>query len=151
LRLGNLTKKKKEEEEVRVGKREIKIFVDILTCFTSYSDTPPVFFRLFSTGGSCERVVILETEKIWILYLVQYMSPPTELCCLHGEKFLRTIWSELEDEFPNVLNTYHESEVSLWNTVWTQGMNNSITPSEKKRLEKGKSVLEGHRGGRFNK
>ena len=53
------------------------------------------------------------------------------------------------------MNEHHvplrQSVEEIRHRVWTQGMNNPITPSEQERSVDVKSVLDGHRGGRFNK
>ena len=76
--------------------------------------------------------------------LSRLVSSTWKFICIEKEKNLRTIWTELVQEFPEVFNLY--STQSLWVTVEKREMDRLLTENEEKMITDGVSRADIPRG-----
>jgi hypothetical protein len=89
----------------------------------------------------CEDLSELHTlthHRCWCIVhteLVRLASSKWWFICINGEKTLKTIWNELETEFPEIFN--HWSVQLLENTVTSQVGHHPLTEAERRRRDTG--------------
>ena len=93
------------------------------------------------THHTCESLSELHTmthHRCWCLIhgeLSRLTSPKWRFICINGEKCFRTVWKELDQEFPEVFD--HWSEQTFWNTTREGEMRRPLTQVEEMQRKKG--------------
>ena len=85
---------------------------------------------------TCET--LSELHRCWCLIhgeLSHLASSKWRFICINNEKCFRTVWKELDQEFPKVFNQY--TEQTLWNTARDIELRRPLTQEEEMRRNTG--------------
>ena len=74
-------------------------------------------------------------EALSEVHTIRLASPEWRSICVNNEKCFRTVWSELDQEFPEVFNLC--AEQTLWNTARDSELQRPLTRAETVRRQQG--------------